>query len=81
MREVCGRNLAAQRVRRGWTQAQLAEAAGVARSFVSDIERGRTRVALQDWVPLLQALNIDIAAILAGDEPDVASARRVLLGG
>ena len=80
MRALCGRNLAAQRVRRGWTQAQLAEVAGVGRSFISDIERGRTRVSLQDWVPLLEALDVDMAAILAGDEPEVARARRVLLG-
>lgn len=53
---------------RGWTQAQLAERAGVSRAFVLDLERGaRARAELFRVLAVVRALGKAVA--LVDDRP------------
>ncbi len=49
------------RAARGWTQADLAEHAGVSRSFVADLERGKPTVEASKLFDLFQALGFEMA--------------------
>ena len=49
------------RHRRGWNQAQLAEAVGRSQQWVSKFEGGRTEASVGDVVATLTALDADIA--------------------
>lgn len=56
------------RRKRGMTQDQLACAAGICRSFVSQIERGRFSVTLETVAVLSAALGIPPSALIqSGD--------------
>jgi predicted ATPase/DNA-binding Xre family transcriptional regulator len=73
--EAFGALLLRLRRARGWTQAQLAERAGLAESTIANLERGRSKTPRADGLPLLiKALELDDAereAFLAaaGSEP------------
>lgn len=73
------------RRRRGWSQARLAEAAGVSRQWLVDLEHGHERAELGKALSVLRALDLELAS--AGSSrppaartwmtmPDVASAIR-----
>ncbi|MCY3891111.1 MAG: helix-turn-helix transcriptional regulator [bacterium] len=49
------------RGRRGWTQAQLAEAVGRSQQWVSRFESGRCEGSVGDAIAVLSALGADIA--------------------
>jgi|KBSSwiStaDraftv2_1062776.scaffolds.fasta_scaffold458955_3 transcriptional regulator with XRE-family HTH domain len=51
-------NIRQMRRRKGMTQVELAEAAGLGRSFISQIERGRFSVTLETVGALSAALEI-----------------------
>lgn len=54
---------------RGWTQADLARAARVSRSFVVDVESGKATVEASKLFDLFQALDYEIALrAMTGDE-------------
>lgn len=44
----------------GWTQQELAEAAGVHRSYLSDLEQGRTSQQVHRLLRLLRTLKLDV---------------------
>ena len=49
---------------KGWTQAKLAERAGVTQGFISQLEqRVRVRVSLESAGKLAHALGVDIAEL------------------
>lgn len=58
--------LAVREVRRshGWSQEQLAELAGLDRTYVSGLERGRRTPALSTQERLATALEVDLATLL-----------------
>ncbi len=56
------------RQRRGWTQAQLAKAAGVHRRYLSDIERGELNPSLQIQDEIATALEMSLSDLLADAE-------------
>lgn len=66
---IVARNLAAERVRHRWTQAQLAEHLGVTRGAVSTWETGTRLVGLDMLVPLCRALNVTLTDLLRGADP------------
>jgi len=45
---------------RGWTQQKLADAAGVHRSYLSELEQGRTSQQVHRLLRLLRTLNLDV---------------------
>jgi transcriptional regulator with XRE-family HTH domain len=68
------RNVAAERVRHGWSQADLAERLGVGRSTVGDWERGARQVGLDYLVPLCRILGVPFSALTVGlPEEDLRS--------
>jgi transcriptional regulator with XRE-family HTH domain len=48
------------RLRRGWSQTQLAEAIGSSQSHVARIERGRENLSIQTCRRLCEALGVDM---------------------
>jgi transcriptional regulator with XRE-family HTH domain len=59
-REILGGNLVIARARARLSQAALAEAAGVTRQTISDIERGATNATLDVLDKIVDALGISI---------------------
>lgn len=49
------------RDRRGWTQAQLAEAVGRSQQWVSKLENGRIEASVGDTMAVLRALGASVA--------------------
>jgi len=58
LREQFARNVRHFRTKRGMTQLELASAAGVGRSFISQVERGHFSVTLETVGALAGALRI-----------------------
>jgi DNA-binding XRE family transcriptional regulator len=58
LRDQFARNLRHFRMKRGMTQLELASAAGVGRSFISQVERGHFSVTLETIAALAAALGI-----------------------
>lgn len=58
-----GEVLRAARVARGWTQARLAEAAGMQQHHVSNLENGLKDVKLTTLIALAVALDLDLALV------------------
>lgn len=61
--EAVGAAVQAERVSRGWSQASLADRAGVEPSFVADVEAGATRADLGKVLLILEALGIHATAL------------------
>lgn len=57
---LAGNLLRLARAKRGWTQRQLAEAAGVAHSTVARIESGTSQPTLPTLTRLLAAADLDL---------------------
>ena len=53
-----GKRLAAKRKELGWSQERLALESGVARSYLSGVERGKRNIALLNIVRLAETLEI-----------------------
>ena len=49
------------RVKRGWTQSELAGHASVSRSFVADVERGKPTVEAAKLFDLFQVLGFEMS--------------------
>ena len=70
--DVLARNIAAERSRRRWKQAELAEKLGVAPSTVGNYETGTRRPGIDDLPKLCAAFDITLAKLLDGaDEEDL----------
>lgn len=63
-----GEAVRAERRRHGWTQAQLAERAGLHHNYVSLVERGNTAPALDTVVALADALGCRVSRLVAAAE-------------
>jgi len=71
-----GERLRELRTERGLTQEQLAEAAGVDRNYIGQIERGERNVALVNIVRIAGALSIKPGDLLTPFEAGNGSRRR-----
>jgi len=63
---VFGSTLAEIRRSLGWSQEQLALETGIARSYLSGVERGRRNISLVNIVRLAKALKIPVASLVKG---------------
>lgn len=63
------------RLARGWTQAQLAEAAELSANYVARLERGELGPSLYVAHRLSSALGVEIGALVGPDEPAAPVAR------
>ncbi|URN14976.1 MULTISPECIES: helix-turn-helix domain-containing protein [Streptomyces] len=65
-REAFGHRVREHRLSAGLSQEELAEAAGIHRTYVSSLERGQRNVSLDNIIALARALEIDAAQLLKG---------------
>lgn len=70
-----GRTVRAWRHRWGFSQEGFAEAAGLHRTYVSDLERGERNVSLQNLVRIANALEIPLSRLVAEAEEGVGMGR------
>ncbi len=59
-----GRNIKAERVRKGYTQEYFAEKAGFSREYISRIERGQENLSILKILNLANLLDTDIKSLL-----------------
>jgi transcriptional regulator with XRE-family HTH domain len=67
--EQLGLNIRVMRTRKQMTQEQLAFAADMHPTYLSEIERGKRKVSVEMLLRLAKALGCDAAALLEGLEP------------
>ncbi len=72
-----GARVRAARNQLGVSQEELADRAGVDRTYVSGIERGRRNVALVNLLRLATALDTDAGALVEGLRPPTETPRSV----
>jgi transcriptional regulator with XRE-family HTH domain len=65
-RRVFGRNVRRARRARGYSQEELAERAGMHRTYVGSLERGERNVSLKNIVALAAALDVEPGALFEG---------------
>ena len=61
-----GKRVRALRLDRGWTQEELAHRSGLNRSYMSEVERGRSDVSLTTLQKIARPLGISLAELLTG---------------
>lgn len=71
-----GKRLRALRVEQGLTQQQLANRAGIARSSIIDLERGKPTLELRTLVAALNALQHDVDLVPASRPSEALAARK-----
>ena len=62
--KLFGQRLAAVRKERGWSQEQLALESGVARSYLSGVERGQRNISLINICRLVETLGVKPSVLL-----------------
>lgn len=72
-RILFGKNLAALRRERGWSQERLALESGVARSYLGGVERGQRNIALLNICRLAETLELPPGELLNFNAPDKPS--------
>lgn len=63
--KIFGRRVRQLRLDAGWTQEQLAEAAGITTTYTSDLERGTKVPSLTIVLRISRALRISVADLLS----------------
>lgn len=67
---LLARNVAAERVRRRWTQAELAAKLGVSRGTLGGWEAGSRQIGVDWLLPLCSALDVALIKLLEGLDPE-----------
>jgi len=65
-KDICvrlGRRLRELRLKRGWTQAQLAKRVGLDRSYLGDVERGERNVSAAKLEAIARGFGISLAKL------------------
>ncbi len=60
-----GRRLRTLRKEKGWTQVQMADALGIDRSYISDMERGKKNVCLPTMEVLAIGFGISLSKLVS----------------
>ena len=58
----------------GWTQDQLAQKAGISKSFLSDLENGKRSVSADKLLDIARVLNLSLDYLMKGEETGVKPA-------
>lgn len=64
LQKVVGRNLRARRQERGLSQEDFADAIGVHRTYLGDVERGERNISLQRLERIAKELGIEARSLL-----------------
>ena len=64
LKKVFGHNIKTLRNRRGWSQENLAEKAGVSKNTISDIETGQKFARVKTFVRLAKAFETEVYELL-----------------
>lgn len=56
--QIIANNIKTLRLRKGYTQEQLAEAAGISVSHLSKVETGQKRIGMKTYLSVLQSLEV-----------------------
>ena len=67
-RKIFARNLKEARVKQGLSQEELADIAGLHRTYVGSVERGERNISIDNMERLASALNITIQDLLNADK-------------
>ena len=62
-----GDRIRAIRGQQNWTQEKLAEAAGISKSFLSDIENGKRNISSESALKIADALGISLDYLIRGE--------------
>ncbi|NIA70087.1 helix-turn-helix transcriptional regulator [Pelagibius litoralis] len=63
---VLGRRIRQKRTQNGWTQEDLAENAGIDRSYIGGVERGERNLTFTVLCQICEALECDLAELTSG---------------
>lgn len=69
IRQIFAKNLKSERLAKNLSQEELADLAGLHRTYVSSVERGERNISIDNIAKLAQALGISIS-VLIGNVPD-----------
>jgi y4mF family transcriptional regulator len=61
-----GERIRERRTKLGWTQEQLAQTAGISKSFLSELESGKRSVSADKLLDLAQALGVSLDYLMTG---------------
>lgn len=64
MYEQIGRRIRVERQRKGFSQERLAQAAGLSRASIVNVERGRQKVMVHSLYAIANVLEIDVYALM-----------------
>lgn len=67
-RKIFARNLREIRVKQGLSQEELADIAGLHRTYVGSVERGERNISIDNMERLASALKINIQDLLIDDQ-------------
>ena len=69
-----GERIKKRRNELGWTQDQLAQKAGISKSFLSDLENGKRSVSADNLLDIARVLSLSLDYLMKGEEPKVRTA-------
>jgi len=75
--EIFGKRVRQLRLAAGWTQEQLAEAAGITTTYTSDLERGTKVPSLTIVLQISRAFRISVADLLRDFTTDTVRRMRL----
>src|SRR3954468_21565679 len=61
-----GERIKIRRAELGWTQDQLAQKAGISKSFLSDLENGKRSVSAENLLDIARALSLSLDYLMTG---------------
>lgn len=62
-----GDRIRQRRLELGWTQDQLAQKAGISKSFLSDLENGKRSVSANNLLDIARALTVSLDFLMTGE--------------
>jgi y4mF family transcriptional regulator len=69
-----GERIKKRRTELGWTQDQLAQKAGISKSFLSDLENGKRSVSADNLLDIARVLSLSLDYLMKGEETEPKSA-------
>ena len=69
--QIIGKRIQKIRRAKGFTQQQFAEMIGLSTNYLSDIERGKSKMMLSTFVRITEALQVSADVLLRPDVPEV----------